>query len=142
MGGVTAISLLLSSDILSMRYFKGKTSVSIAAGKSPFKVYFSYNSASVNSPAVEDSDCFNNTISFRSPKDNQDMIPELTGWINKKCIAEVTFSNGVKKIYGTPEIPLLLRFAPTRQGTPEDYNGIEFTLHNMDFAPGRFGQLS
>ncbi len=141
MGGVTAIKLLLASEVQSMRYLKGKTTLTLVESKTPLNVHFSYLSAAVNSENVINSDCFNNTITFRSPKDSEDMIPELTKYLNQKCIAEVSFSNKVTKIYGSNDIPLTLTFTPTRQGTPDDYNGIEFTLHNIDFAPGRFGVI-
>ena len=137
MGGLSAISIALVSDITDILCFKGSCKVSYASGKSALSVYFTPNSAKITTPALNGG-VFSLQCSFRSPKDRPAVLTAILPYINQKVIVIATDSNGEVKVYGSLKCPLVLNYAPTDKGLVTDYNGVAFEASGTDFAPGRF----
>ena len=137
MGGLTALGLALKSDIADFLSLNGSCKIIYASGKSALSVYFTRGTALVSTP-LADGKMYSIGVKFRSPNDRPALLAAITPYINKEVIAIGTDSNGEVKVYGTPQCPLLLTYAPTPKGVPADYNGIDFSANGLDFAPGRF----
>lgn len=137
MGGLTALGIALKADIADFLSLNGSCKITYASGKSALSVYFTRGTALVSTPPA-DGNMYGIEIKFRSPKDRPALLEAITPYINKEVIVVATDANGEVKVYGSPDCPLKLTYAPTPKGVPADYNGIEFSANGLDFAPGRF----
>jgi len=142
MGGITAIYLLKTADIFSVRTFKGSVLLFTRDGINPTVVYHSYNSASVATNQLQGNNAFDINISFKAPKDRTELLNAALEFISQKVVVLVEYSSGIKKVYGHPDCPLTFSFNPTQTGTPQDFNGVNFYAYGVDFAPGRFGDIT
>jgi hypothetical protein len=137
MGGIVALSIILESDVSSMRFHNGKCVLMIQGEGTPQSVYFTPGSLSVKTENIDNA--YNINISFLSPRDRVALLDSALPYIGKRVILLVTFSTGEIKIYGSKECPLVLSFNPTPQSVPADYNGMAFLAMGVDFSPGRYG---
>ena len=137
MGGIVALSIILESDVSSMRFHNGKCVLMIQGEGTPQSVYFTPGSLSVKTENIDNA--YNINISFLSPRDRVALLDSALPYIGKRVILLVTFSTGEIKIYGSKECPLVLSFNPTPQNVPADYNGMAFLAMGVDFSPGRYG---
>jgi hypothetical protein len=142
LGGINAIYLLRVADIFSVRTFKGNILLFTNQGISPTLVYHTYNSARVATSQLQGNNAFDTSISFKAPKDRPDLLDAALPFVSQKVVVLVEYTSGIKKVYGDPECPLTFSFNPTQQGTPQDFNGVNFYAYGIDFAPGRFGDIS
>lgn len=137
MGSITALSIVLATDVASMLHFNGSAKITYASGKSATSVYFTPGTATVNTP-LSDGGMHAIELQFRSPNDRPALFAAIKPFINQKVVMLATDGNGQVKVYGSTQCPLLLTYAPTSKGLPSNYNGIELQANGLDFAPGRY----
>jgi hypothetical protein len=135
MGGIISLHIQLASNIGAFVAFAGNCRITPTVPFHP--IYYSYKSANIQTPPGEEG-MFNISINFKSPNDRAELLASINPFINQKVVIIAKYSNNTEKVFGSKENPLILSFAPTTQGLPTDYNGIEFFATGLDFAPGRF----
>ena len=137
MGGITALSVALVSDIADMLSLAGSSRITYASGKSALSAYFSHNSAQIITSKAA-GNMYNIQVKFRSPNDRAALLAAILSYVNQKVVIIATDSNGEVKVYGSTKCPLILTHEPTPKGNTSDYNGVAFEASGLDFAPGRF----
>jgi len=139
-GGVTQLDLVPLSKAIDLREKSMKCVLFIESGYTPLTVYRTYKSDRVQT-TVNKSDAgtsYPNEIRWLIPHESQSLWESIMQYLNQYVLIIATFNDGSKKVYGTPEFPLLLTVNPTPQTTPDSYNGVEVVCQGNDFLPGRF----
>lgn len=138
MGGITGLQIVPLNAVNSFFCKDGLCKLIVKVGFSPINIYFSPGSAMLSSDTIDNSDCYRNNLSWRTPKNRPDLLKAVLPFINKRHLFIISFANGVRKVLGSPDFPIKLSCSPASQGTPADYNGMVFSLSGVDFAPGFF----
>lgn len=134
-GTITKLELVPLSYLTDLRVKNGICHLIYDTEKAPIEIYFTKFSAKDSSE--NEGDVYRNNLSWLAPKERKDLFEAIFDYINQKCLLIVTYASGTVKLFGSIEIPLVLRFNPTPKGLPADYNGYQFNVSNIDFLPGR-----
>jgi len=134
-GTITKLELVPLAYLTDLRVKNGICHLIYDTEKAPIEIYFTRYSAKDSSE--NEGDVYRNNVSWLAPKERKDLFEAIFDHINQKCLLIVTYASGTVKLFGSIEIPLVLRFNPTPKGLPADYNGYQFNVSNIDFLPGR-----
>jgi len=137
MGGVSSLKILLISDIEEYRNINNQVKIILVEEKAFKDIYFSYKSAKVEVTEISEN-LYSINIHFLSPKNRIELYNETKEFVNQKVIVLIKFSNGVEIVYGSIYCPLIMKYSPTLQSIPSDYNGLSYTLSCKDYSPGRY----
>ena len=134
-GTITKLELVPLAYLTDLRVKNGICHLIYDTEKAPIEIYFTRYSAKDSSE--NEGDVYRNNVSWLAPKERKYLFEAIFDHINQKCLLIVTYASGTVKLFGSIEIPLVLRFNPTPKGLPADYNGYQFNVSNIDFLPGR-----